>query len=102
MHTRAANKAKMELAVNKSLWNGCCGKAFGPREPVCVTSDESSLLQPASDPAAAVMSLAHDLLEPGCLTGPLPIVLSTASVGPDNRIRPAPLPPHRAAGASLD
>lgn len=40
---------------------------------VCVTSAESSLLQPASDPAAAVMSLAHDLLwatlpyPPSCL-----------------------------------
>lgn len=31
-------------------------------EQVCVTIAESSLLHPATDPAAAEMSLAHDLL----------------------------------------
>lgn len=36
---------------------------------------------------------------PRCHIGPPLIVLSTASVGPDNRIRPGP---YRPAGASLD
>lgn len=58
-----ADKANWDLHTRKQTTvNVCRSEAFSLREPVCVTSAEFSSLQPASDPAAAVMSLAHDLL----------------------------------------
>lgn len=66
-----------------------------------VTAAEFSCLRPASDPAntaaadaaaaVAAMGLARDLLSGhAAILAPPLIVLSTASVGPDNRIRPGP------------